>query len=73
MALADEPIVLVGERLVTGVDIAGAALDLGELEQAGLVQVREAPPFSSVGVDFALEAGQFGGQDLVVGDWASPR
>jgi hypothetical protein len=52
---------------VTGVEIAGAALDLGQLEQPGLVQVRQAPPFGSVGVDFALEAGQFGGEDFVVG------
>src|SRR5438876_3853107 len=66
-ALRHQRVALVGERLVAGVDVPGAPLDFGELEEAGLVQVGEASPLGAVGLDLALHAGQLGLEQIVVG------
>ena len=66
VALRHQRVVLVGERLVAGVDVPGAPLDFGELEEAGLVQVGEASPLRAVGLDSALHAGQLGLKQIVV-------
>src|SRR5437660_5831839 len=57
VALRHQGVALAGERLVAGVDVPGAPLDVGELEEAGLVQVGEAAAFGAVGLDLALDAG----------------
>jgi hypothetical protein len=49
------------------VDVGGAALHLGEVDEAGLVEVGESAPFGADGVDAPVEAGQFGGEEFVVG------
>ena len=53
---------------VAGGEFAGAALQFGELDEPGLVEVDEAASFGVGGVDLAVEAGEFGGEQFVVGD-----
>ena len=48
-------------------ETARAALHLGEGEQSGLVEVGEASAFVVGRGDLAVEAGQFGGEEFVVG------
>ncbi len=50
-----------------GEDFGGAALHFGEFDKPALVEVDEAAPFGVGGVDPAVEAGQFGGEQFVVG------
>jgi hypothetical protein len=67
VSLSDQPVALVGERLVAGVDVFGAPLDVGQLEQSGLVEVSQASPLRAVGYELAFEACHFGVEELVVG------
>jgi hypothetical protein len=67
VALEDELLTLVGERLSAGSDVSAAPLDLGKLKQAGLVEVGEASSFGIGRFDLAFEAGELGGEQLVVG------
>ena len=50
-----------------GGDFGGAALHFGEFDEPALVEVDEAAPFGIGGVDLAVQPGQFGGQQFVVG------
>jgi hypothetical protein len=43
-----------------------AALHFGEFDEPALVEVDEATPFGVGGGDFAVQPGQFGGQEFVV-------
>ena len=56
-----------------GGDFAGAALQFGEFDEPGLVEVDEAAPFGVGGVDLAVQPGQFGGEQFVVGDRGGQR
>ena len=67
-ALEHESIALSSEHGVAGVDVAGSALHLVELEQASLVEISEATSFALVGLELALEAGELGTEKLVVWD-----
>jgi IstB-like ATP binding protein len=58
---------LVGELLAASVDLGGAALDLGELKQPGLVKVDQPAAFGLGGVDLAFQAGKLSSEQLVVG------
>jgi IstB-like ATP binding protein len=58
---------LVGELLAASVDLGGAPLDLGELEQPGLVKVDQPAAFGLGGVELAFQAGKLSGEQLVVG------
>jgi len=49
-------------------NLGGAALHFGEFDKSALVEVDEAAPFGVGGVDLAVQAGQFGGEEFVVGD-----
>ena len=49
-------------------DLGGAALHFGEFDKPALVEVDEAAPFGVGGVDLAVQSGQFGGEEFVVGD-----
>src|SRR5262245_66104219 len=49
------------------VDVGGAALHLGQVDQPGLVEVDEAAPFGGGVVQMAVQAGEFGGEQFVVG------
>jgi hypothetical protein len=53
LTLGDELVALGGECVMTGVDISCSPLDLGQLEQAGLVEVGQASPLGAIGVEFA--------------------
>jgi hypothetical protein len=59
---------LVLQFVSAGGEFGGAALHFGEFDEAALVEVDEAATFGVGGVDFAVEAGQFGGEQFVVGD-----
>ena len=48
-------------------DLGGAALHFGEFDEPALVEVDEAVPFGVGGVDLAVQPGQFGGEEFVVG------
>ena len=58
---------LVLQFALPGGDCGGAALQFGDVDQPGLVEVDEAAPFAVGGLDFAVQAGQFGGEQFVVG------
>ena len=49
-------------------DLGGAALHFGEFDEPGLVEVDEAAPFGIGGIELAVQPGQFGGEEFVVGD-----
>ena len=51
-----------------GGDFGGAALQFGQFDEPALVEVDEAAPFGVGGVDLAVQPGQFGGEQFVVGD-----
>src|SRR5271156_2665067 len=59
---------LVLQFFSAGGDFGGAALHFGEFDEGALVEVDEAAPFGVGGLDFAVESGQFGGEQFVVGD-----
>ena len=59
---------LVLQFFSAGGDFGGAALHFGEFDEPALVKVDEAAPFGVGGVDLAVQPGQFGGQEFVVGD-----
>ena len=59
---------LVLQLFSAGGDFGGAALHFGEFDEPALVEVDEAAPFGVGGVDLAVQAGQFGGEQFVVGD-----
>ena len=46
--------------------IAALALEFGEFDQVGLVEIDESTPFSVGSIGFAFEPGQFGGEELVI-------
>jgi len=48
-------------------DFGGAAVQLGQVDEPGLVEVGQPAPFGCGGVDLAVEAGELGGEQLVVG------
>jgi hypothetical protein len=74
-----------GQLLVTGVQLVllglqtspagnglvGSALEVGEGDQPGLVEVAEASPFGVDRFDLPGEAGELGVEDLVFGDGAA--
>ena len=58
---------LVGELLAAGVDLSGPPPDLGEVQQPSLVEVDQPAAFGLGGVELALQAGELGAKQLVVG------
>jgi hypothetical protein len=58
---------LLGVALACG-DRGGAALQFGHVDQPGLVEVDQPAVFAAGGFEPAVQAGQFGGEQLVVGD-----
>jgi hypothetical protein len=56
-----------------GGDFAGAAVQLGQVDEPGLVEVGQPAPFGCGGVDLAVEAGELGGEQLVVGNRGGDR
>lgn len=54
------------EAGVAGVDVLGAALQLDEFDQPGLVEVDESASFLDGGGELAVELGELGGEQVVV-------
>ena len=54
-------------------DFGGAALHFGEFDEPALVEIDEAAMFGVGGLDLAGQAGQFGGQQFVIGDGGVQR
>ena len=52
------------ELAVAGGDVGGPPLQLSQLDQPGLVEVDQAALLGVGGVDFAVQAGEFGGEQL---------
>jgi hypothetical protein len=50
-----------------GVDLSAASSHLGVVDHAGLVEVGDPPSFGVCGLESALQAGELGGEQLVVG------
>ena len=50
-----------------GVDLSAASSHLGVVDHAGLVEVSDPPAFGVRGLESALQAGELGGEQLVVG------
>jgi hypothetical protein len=67
LAVRDELVALLEQGVVPLVDVVGSSLHLGEVEEAGLVEVGEAASLGAVGVELAGQVVQFGGEELVVG------
>jgi hypothetical protein len=49
-------------------DFGRAALQLGQFDESGLVDVDEAAPFGLRSGDLAVQAGEFSSEQFVVGD-----
>jgi hypothetical protein len=58
----DELGALFEQGVVPLVDVVDSSLHLGEVEQAGLVEVGETAPLAAVGVELAGQSVQFGGE-----------
>jgi hypothetical protein len=67
-ALGGEAGPLAGDLALAGGDGGGAALELGHVDQAGLVEVDQAVALGAGGVELAVQAGELGGEQFVVGD-----
>ena len=67
-SFVDEAGSLVLQFFSAGGDFGGAALHFGEFDEPALVEVDEAAPFGVGCVDLAVQSGQFGGEEFVVGD-----
>ena len=48
-------------------DLGGTALHFGHLDEPAWVEVDEAAPLGVGGIGLAVESGQFGGEEFVVG------
>ena len=59
------------ELAVASGDVGGPPLQICQLDQSGLVEVDQPTLFVICGVDLAVQAGKFGGEQLVVGDRCS--
>jgi hypothetical protein len=70
-ALRFEVIAAGGELGAAVLDIAGAALNLGKGEQAGLVEVGDTAAFIVDRGDLAVEPGQLSREELVVRGWGA--
>jgi hypothetical protein len=58
---------LVLQLFSTCSDLSGAALRFGDFNESILVEVNEAAPLGVGSVDLAVQPGQFGGEEFVVG------
>ena len=67
LALRGEGVASFSEVAAAVFDVGGAALQLGELDEAGLLEVDETAAFGVDGVELAVQAGQLGGEQVVVG------
>ena len=67
VALVGEGLALVVDAGASGVEFSGSALHLDELDEPGLVEVDEPVAFGEGGVGPAVEAGQLGGEQFIVG------
>ncbi len=56
-----------------GGDFAGAAVQLGQVDEPGLVQVGQPASLGRGGADLAVEAAELGGEQLVAGDRGADR
>jgi hypothetical protein len=59
---------LVLQLFSTCSDLSGATLHFGDFNESTLVEVNEAAPLGVGSVDLAVQPGQFGGEEFVVGD-----
>ena len=55
------------EVAVAGTELGGAAGELGLVDDAGLVEIREAATLTVGSVQPAVEAGKLGGEEVVIG------
>ena len=69
-----------GEAVTSGLevaqadgDFAGAAVQLGQVNEPGLVEVGQPASLGHGGDDLAVEAAELGGEQLVVGDRGADR
>ena len=58
---------LVLQLALAGGDPGGAALQFRHVDQPGLVEVDQPAVFTAGGVELAVQAGELGGEQLVVG------
>ena len=62
---------LVLQRFLAGSDFGGTLLQFGEFDEPALVEVDEAAPLGVGGVDLAVQPGQFGAEEFIVGYWGA--
>ena len=67
-ALGSEGVTFGLELALSRGDFTGAAVQLGQVDEPRLVEVGQPASFGCGGVDLAVEAGEFGGEQLVVGN-----
>jgi len=53
VSLGDEVVVLIVQGSAAAVELIGAAMNLGQFEQAGLVEIGQPSPLGSGGVELA--------------------
>jgi hypothetical protein len=71
VALGGQCLSLQGGLLLAGVELLGAALQLDQVQQPSLVAVNEAAAFGLGGFGLAVQPGELGGEQLVVGCWGA--
>ena len=71
--LGGEAVAFGPQPVEAGGDVTGAVLQLWEIDQSGLIKVDQSAPFGDGDVDLAVEADEFSGEQLVVGDRAADR
>jgi len=66
VALDHERVALSDELVVAGIEFMGAPPEIGQLEQAGLIEIGQTPTLPTNRSDLAVETGELGGQQFVV-------
>ena len=65
--LLRERLTPLGEIALSMVNLATAPVQLRQVDEAGLVEVHQAPPLGGGSVQLAIQPCQFGGEELIVG------
>jgi hypothetical protein len=67
VSLANKSIALFRKAASPGIDLTGTSLQVGQFDEAGLVEVSKTTTLCSGRLELALEAGELRGEQLVVG------
>jgi hypothetical protein len=67
--LPGECLTALGEITLAMIDLAATSVQLGQVDNADLVEVHQASPFRGSNVQLALKPCEFSGKEFIVGRW----